>query len=144
MSISRFNHEGYYDPTTYEALTAVEREQRKERFRPIVYVCSPYSGDISGNKQNARKYCRFAVDQHCIPLAPHLLFPQFMNDGDPEERDLAMFMDIAVLSKCAEVWVFGKNITEGMTAEINYALSRDKPIRYFDTECKEVAACSGI
>lgn len=43
MSINKFNSEGYYDPTAYEAMTAVEKEERALRaFRPIVYICSPY------------------------------------------------------------------------------------------------------
>jgi len=138
MSISRFNHEGYPDPTTYEALTAIEREQRKERFRPIVFICSPYAGNVEQNTANARRYCRYAVDNHRIPVAPHLLFPQFMDDGDPDDRELALFMGIALMSKCAELWVFGPDASEGMQAEINYAVTRNKPIRYFTTDCKEV------
>lgn len=141
MSISRFNHEGYPDPTTYEALTAIEREQRKERFRPIVYICSPYSGNVEQNTAKARQYCRHAVDNHRIPIAPHLLFSQFMDDGDPDDRDLALFMGIALMSKCAELWVFGPDASEGMQAEINYAVTRGKKIRYFTTDCKEVNPC---
>ena len=50
MSISKFNSEGYYDPTAYEALTAVEQsEKAKNTFRPMVYICSPYSGDVETN-----------------------------------------------------------------------------------------------
>ena len=42
MRISRFNHEGYYDPTTYRAFKNIDKdEKRKARFRPIVYICSP-------------------------------------------------------------------------------------------------------
>lgn len=44
MSINKFNCEGYYDQTTYEALTNIEKEERALRaFRPIVYICSPYA-----------------------------------------------------------------------------------------------------
>lgn len=44
MSINKFNSEGYYDPTAYAAMTAVEKEEKALRaFRPIVYICSPYS-----------------------------------------------------------------------------------------------------
>ena len=142
MSISRYNHEGYPDPTTYEALTAIERQERKKRFRPIVYICSPYSGDVERNTTQAQHYCRYAVDSHCLPIAPHLLFPQFMDDRDPEDRDTALFMGIALLSKCAELWVFGPDASEGMQAEINYAVSRNKKIRYFTKECKEVTPCT--
>ena len=42
----------------------VEQEQRSGRaFRPIVYICSPYAGDIAGNVDAARRYSRFAVDK---------------------------------------------------------------------------------
>ena len=59
MSINKFNSEGYYDPTTYEALTNIEKEERALRaFRPIVYICSPYAGDVEVNVENARKYSR--------------------------------------------------------------------------------------
>ena len=30
-------------------------------YRPVVYVCSPYSGNVEENVQNARRYCRFAL-----------------------------------------------------------------------------------
>ena len=83
MGVSRYNSEGYPDPTTYEALTSIEKATKAARaYRPIVYVCSPFSGDIAGNIANARKYSRFAVEQGYIPIAPHLLFPQFLNDND--------------------------------------------------------------
>ena len=138
MSISRFNHEGYPDPTVFAAFTNIESELRKSRFRPIVYVCSPYAGDVERNTANTRRYCRFAVDSGCIPIAPHLLFPQFMQDDDDAERDLALYMDIVLLSKCAELWVFGDAITRGMGIEITRAMRKGQRIRYFTKECEEV------
>ena len=84
MSISRYNSEGYPDPTTYGALSNIEQQTKAARaYRPMVYVCSPFSGDVAGNIANARKYSRFAVEQGYIPIAPHLLFPQFLNDTLP-------------------------------------------------------------
>ena len=90
MSIDKFNAEKYYDPTAYEALTAVEKEEKaKYVYRPIVYICSPYAGDIDANTDAARRYSRFAVESGCLPITPHLFFPQFMDDSNPEERKLA-------------------------------------------------------
>lgn len=131
MTIRKYNHEGYHDPTAYEAL-----KMSKNRFRPIVYVCSPYSGDIDANIVNARRYCRFAVDSGYIPIAPHLLFPQFMRED--EERDLALFMDIVLLTKCAELWVFGDTISKGMGIEIARAMCKGQRVRYFTNDCEEV------
>ena len=94
MSIDKRNAEGYMDPTAYEAMSLIEKEERALRaFRPIVYICSPYSGDIEKNVNAARGYSRFAVDKGFIPIAPHLLFPQFMNDTDPQERELGLFLE---------------------------------------------------
>lgn len=47
MSISKYNSEGYPDPTAHDALATIEQEQRALRaFRPIVYICSPYSSRV--------------------------------------------------------------------------------------------------
>lgn len=135
MAISKFNSEGYYDPTTYEALSKVEREEKVARYRPLVYICSPFSGDISGNIERAKKYSRYAVDSKAIPIAPHLLFPQFMDDD--AERELALFMDMVLLGKCEELWVFGETVTEGMSAEIAKAKRKNMKIRYFTEDCEE-------
>ena len=132
------NKEGYSDPTAYEALTRIEQEAKKSAFRPIVYICSPFSGDTEANTEKARKYCRHAVDKGCIPIAPHLFFPQFMSDESPQERNLAIFMDIVLLSKCAELWVFGETISKGMSVEIEKAKRKGQPIRYFTEACEEV------
>ena len=138
MNVSKFNHEGYFDPTTYTALSNIEAEERKARFRPVVYVCSPFSGNTERNAENARRYCRFAVDSGFVPFAPHLLFPQFMNDAVSDERELALFMAIIMLTKCAELWVFGDRISKGMAQEIRKAEARNMLIRYFTTSCEEV------
>ena len=138
MSVSKFNHEGYYDPTTYTALSNIEAEERKARFRPVVYVCSPFSGNTMRNAEDARRYCRFAVDSGFVPFAPHLLFPQFMNDDVSEERKQALFMGIVMLTKCAQLWVFGERISKGMAQEIRKAEARNMLIRYFTTNCEEV------
>lgn len=139
MSISKYNSEGYPDPTAYSALEIVEQEEKDLRsFRPIVYICSPYAGDIKTNVTFARRYCRFAVDTGYIPIATHLLFPQFLDDTKSKERELGLFFGNILMSKCSEVWVFGSYISEGMKAEINRAKWKNYRLRYFTEECKEV------
>lgn len=128
------NSEGYADSVPFQAFANMEKEQKK--FRPIVYVCSPFSGDTEANTLKARRYSRYAVDHGTIPIAPHLLLPQFIKEET--ERELAMFMDIAILSKCSELWVFGEP-TAGMLQEIAYAKRRKMPIKYFSE--KEISVC---
>lgn len=139
MRISKYNGEGYYDPTTYEALSEIRREEKAARgYRPLVYICSPFAGDTKGNTEKARRYSRFALHSACIPLAPHLLFPQFMDEGKPAERAIALFMGLVLLCKCDQVWVFGDSISEGMAAEIEKAQKKHIPVRYFTEGLEEV------
>ena len=109
-------------------------------FRPLVYICPPFTGDVEGNMERTRQFCRFALEHGQIPLAPHLMFPQFVNDEDPEERNLALFMDIVLQGKCQELWVLGDVISEGMSVEIETAKRRRQPVRYFNADFEEVDA----
>lgn len=140
MSNDYRNSEGYPDPTAGEAICRIAANEKQflRAFRPIVYICSPYSGDVVGNVAAARRYCRFAVDKCFIPIAPHLLYPQFLNDDDPSERELGLFFGNALMSRCAEVWVFGSRISSGMEAEIKRAKWKGYHLRYFTEECQEV------
>ena len=106
--------------------------------KPIVYIASPYRGDVERNTENARKYCRFAISKGIIPLAPHLLYPQFMDDGDEKQRQLGLSFAITLLGKCDELWVMGDEISDGMLCEMEKAHESGIPIRYFDAKCREV------
>ena len=139
MSIEKYNAERYADPTAYAAMTNIEKEEKALfTFRPIVYICSPYAGDVESNVRAAQRYSRFAVDKGYLPIAPHLLFPQFMNDRDVKERQLGLFFGNVLMSKCAEVWVFGSRISSGMEAEIERAKRKNYTVRYFNSDLKEV------
>ena len=113
-----------------------------------IFICSPLrpqgdtveerQKDLHRNKQLARFACRYATERGYMPLAPHLYFPQFMDDNIISERNLALYMDIILLSKCAELWVFGDYISKGMSIEIAKAKKKNQPIRYFTVGCEEV------
>ena len=134
------NSEGYMDVVAYKAIMNVDREKKaaeRPAFRPLVYICSPFSGDIEENKKKAADFAHFAYKQGCIPVTAHLMFP-FMNDESKEERALALRMDIILMGKCQEVWVLSERITEGMAAEIDKATRRHQTIRYFNSDVVEV------
>ena len=137
--VSMYNSEGYKDPVVYEALTRVEAEERVARaaaaYRPLVYICSPNAGDIEKNTYRARAFSRFAVEKKYIPIAPHLLCPQYLNEET--ERWLGLKMGIVFMGKCEEIWVFGDVVSEGMAAEIDKAKRMRKKIRYFTDDLQE-------
>ena len=136
MSISKHNAEGYRDPTAHAALLEIEQDE-KQRFRKRVFVCSPFAGDTGYNVRKACEYCLFTKNQVCAPFAPHLIYSQFMDDADPNARNEAIRCGISYLTVCHELWVFGKNITRGMSREVEQAKKRGIPIRYFTDRCEE-------
>lgn len=136
LGFSPHNIEGYPDPTAYRALKNLQRAEYG--YRPLVYICSPYSGDVEANMELAQTFCAHAVARCKIPLAPHLLFPQFMDDNDPETRELALFFNRILLSKCEAIWVYTARVSVGMRVEIEWAHHFDLPIKYFDADFEEV------
>jgi len=97
----------------------------------MVYICSPFSGDMDANRQKAIEYCRYAVECGAAPVAPHLLFPQFLDDTVPAERELGMNMGLELLDNCSALWVMGDTVSSGMKAEIEYAKQNHIPVEYF-------------
>ena len=133
------NHEGYPDPTAGAALAKIEQEEYRLRcpFMPLVYICSPYQGNVDQNTLAAQRYSRFALENKRLPIAPHLLFPQFMNDQNHRERALAMFFNRILIGHCEAVWVYADHISTGMRQEISWARSMGLPIKYFTTNFEE-------
>lgn len=110
--------------------------KKRDKQQALVYICSPYSSDPPENTAKTIRYSRFAVDKGVIPIAPHLLLPLYMDEE--KERDEALSMDLLILNKCDELWVFGDERSAGMKAEINEAKSRGMRIRHFSDGCMEV------
>ena len=139
--MDRYNHEGYPDPTASATSEAVAHAEKAERCLPLVYIASPFAGDTERNIIMARHYCRVAVSKGCVPLAPHLLYPQFMDDADKTQRELGIRFALILLDKCDELWCFGGKVSLGMAIEIAKATYCGIPVRYFNDECKEVTVC---
>ena len=132
------NGDGYFDPTAGEAFSNVAREEREKAWKPCVFICSPFAGDIAGNTEKARRYMRFAMEQGAIPFAPHLLYPQALDEENPDHRQMGLFFGLVWLGKCHELWVFGDAVSGGMAAEIAKAAWRHMPIRRFTENCEKV------
>lgn len=139
MKVNKFNPEHYYDLTPYSALKNIKNKNTKKApFMPLVFICSPFKGDVQKNINNARRYSKFAVKQGVLPIAPHLLFPQFMDDTKRDEREYGILMGIILLKKCGELWWFGDTVTQGMSQELEKARRRNMKIRHFSDDCVEV------
>ena len=98
----------------------------------MVYICSPFRGNgqvsEAENIRRARHYCEIVARLHpeLMPIAPHLYFPQFMDDHDPDCRAYGLAKGIELLDLCDTIAVEGLGVmepSEGMAREIEYAKS---------------------
>jgi hypothetical protein len=96
----------------------------------VVYICHPLRGDIAGNRERVRLICT-AVKHHCVPLAPHLLLPDYIDEAS--ERDLALKHGLALLRCADEMWICSDDVSGGMGGEIAEALRLGVSIYRIDT-----------
>ena len=95
----------------------------------LIYVASPYAGDIEQNTAFARKACRHVMNEGHAFFAPHLLYPQLLDDSNPQERQAGLDMGLAMLPRCDELWCYGDRISYGMHLEIEEAVRIGIPVR---------------
>ncbi len=105
----------------------------------MVFICSPYRGNIRENVANARRFAKFAAMCGYSPVVPHLLFPQFLDDEKADERIRGIELGIVQMKKCDEIWIFGTTISQGMEYEIEQAKKMDILVQLFDGECKGIS-----
>lgn len=96
----------------------------------LIYVASPYAGDIKRNTEFAKKACWFVMNEGHAFFAPHLLYPQVLDEHDSDDRQLGLDMGKAALAHCDELWVFGDTISCGMQNEIDTARKLGIPVKY--------------
>ena len=95
----------------------------------LIYVASPYAGDIEQNTEFARKACRHVMNEGHAFFAPHLLYPQLLDDSNPQERQAGLDMGLAMLPRCDKLWCYGDRISHGMHLEIEEAVRIGIPVR---------------
>lgn len=95
----------------------------------IVYIASPYAGDVEGNVAFAKAACRLAMERGNTPVAAHLLYPQMLDDTVPEQRELGIRMGLNLLEACGEMWLCGSRVSSGMQEELEAAWRHGIPVR---------------
>jgi len=100
----------------------------------LVYICSPYAGDIETNIRFAKDACLYAAEHGCAPVAVHLIYPQILDDSKPVQREMGIRMGLRVLASCDELWICGSRISHGMSCEIAEAERLGIPVRSIPAE----------
>lgn len=98
-----------------------------------VYICSPLSAPtaegIRRNMEAARWYMRLISQLwQCRAVAPHAYLPEFLDDTDGQERELALSFGLAYLDTCDRLVICGSRITRGRLGEILHAAAKGIPI----------------
>ncbi|BAE86439.1 DUF4406 domain-containing protein [Desulfitobacterium hafniense] len=100
----------------------------------LVYICSPFAGDIESNVRFARSACLYAANQGYATVAVHLLYPQILDDNIPTQREIGIRMGLRVMASCDELWICGSRISHGMSCEITEAERIGIPVRSLSAE----------
>ena len=112
-----------------------------------VYIISRYRAFTERgrefNRRVARYFCRKVVLEGKQPIAPHLYYTQFLDDGDERERRIGTQIGIKELREADEflLIIIGGRISEGMRREIRQATRarmRGRVVYMTRKEIKEV------
>jgi hypothetical protein len=76
--------------------------------------------------------CQFAFSHGVIPINPFMAFGYFL--GERTDRDAVRRANDALVLRCDELWVFGRDLANGVLKEIAVAANADKPIRFFSID----------
>ncbi len=88
-----------------------------------IYLCSRYAGDRANNVAVSERLCRQVIEAGGAPFAPHLLYPRFLDDRNPTERELGIACGLTFMEVCDEVWLYS-----GMRREVDHALRLGKTL----------------
>ncbi len=101
----------------------------------FAFICSPFAGDTERNIAYAIECCKEAVKRGYTPIAPHLYFPQFLDDNDPEQREKGLILGREAMKEKCEIVLVGDKygISEGMKGDLLFAKRIGIPIEYLNT-----------
>lgn len=97
----------------------------------LVILESPYAGARKTNLDYAYRAMLHSLSLGEAPFASHLLYPQFLDDNDAEQRALGMGAGLEWVQKAdATVVYMDLGVSPGMTLGINRAINLGKPVEY--------------
>ena len=93
-----------------------------------IFICSRLRGDIEKNIERAKKFSREVMLQGHLPLTPHIYFTLFLDELKEEERNMGINAGLEWIKECDEIWVFDRELSEGMKKEIEFAKKLNKKV----------------
>lgn len=99
----------------------------------LVYLESPYAGDVDANVAYARACMADCLRRGEAPYASHLLYtqPGVLDDDKPHERELGMEAGFAWGAHAAATVVYvDRGVSRGMAEGIRRADEARRPVEY--------------
>jgi hypothetical protein len=76
--------------------------------------------------------CEFVFSRSAIPVNPFMTFGYFL--ADRSDRDAIRKANDALVVRSDALWVFGRDLSNGVLEEIYLAANHKKPIRFFSID----------
>lgn len=100
----------------------------------VVFVSTPFRGpDRDANVRFVKDLCRRIEIVGATTFAPHLLYPRFLEDEVPDERDAGIRSGLAIMRRACTEGVFAlpkwrsPNFSDGMKKERGEWAALDRP-----------------
>lgn len=97
----------------------------------VVYIAHPLGSgtDREENRANAARWVAWAALRGVAPVADWITLSGQFDESD-EARARGLAIDVALVSRCDEIWLVGGRVSPGMQIEADAA--RQVPIRVYD------------
>lgn len=105
-----------------------------------VYICAPLTDQPEKDLAQAKRYAGYALKCGTAPVVPHF-YAECISGTRKQMRELIQATAMTLIWICDEVWVFGDQTTDGMSAEIRCAKTLNINIRTFSD--KEICKLNG-
>lgn len=103
-----------------------------------VYICAPLTDQPTIDLAQAKRYAEYALKCGTAPVVPHF-YAECISGTCKQLRELIQATALSLIWVCDEVWVFGDQLTDGMSAEIHHAKLLNINIRTFsDKEIRKL------
>ena len=103
-----------------------------------VYICAPLTDQSEKDLIQAKRYAGYALKCGTAPVVPHF-YAECLPGSRKQLRELIRATALSLIWVCDEVWVFGDQLTDGMSAEIRHAKALNINIRTFsDKEIRKL------
>lgn len=134
MFIEKTEYREYEPEVLQNYLKNVDYFEVTER-RKVVLVESPYfNADIRIMKENieyARKCLVDCLNRYESPIATHLLYTQFLDDRNQEQRDNGIDAGLEIGLVCDKTVVYlDRGISSGMAKGIEHAIRNNRIVEY--------------